>query len=576
MKDRRLVGRNERMAPQVPARKRRLNLLTPAQMQCARDKAQQDGLGLQAALATLVRSSPDMVLVALSETLGIPLLAHQKLPELNPDFSRLPFTEALTRLCLPILHKGMLFAIVADPLQPGLMHWLEQKLDGSYQLALCDYEALKQRFAQLEEGQRAIDGVHSQGESKKRGEVVEVITLERIDAENSAPVKLVNSMLYDALKSGASDIHIECEPEGLRIKYRIDGVLHGANRVAGSELALQAVSRLKVMSELDIAERRVPQDGRFRAVILGREVDFRVSVIPSIHGEDAVLRVLDKQAVAGQMDGLTLESLGLDAVTRARISSLAAEPYGMLLVTGPTGSGKTTTLYAALTEVNTGDDKIITIEDPVEYELPGVLQIPVNDKKGLTFARGLRSILRHDPDKVMVGEIRDPETAQIAVQASLTGHLVLSTVHANSVFDVISRFLHMEVDPYSLVSALNGIVGQRLVRRNCPRCSQAYRPSPELIIHSRVQPAALKYFKFMRGSGCPHCRNTGYAGRIAIAEVLELNDSLRELIVKQAPMADIKAAARANGTRQLREVALKAVARGQTTLEEINRVTFVR
>ncbi|WP_154668063.1 GspE/PulE family protein [Pseudoduganella violaceinigra] len=576
MSDNKLISSKERPVAKVPPRKRRSNLLTPAQLQCARDRAQQDGSSLQAALAVLVRNTPEMVLVALSETLGIPLLAHQKLPELNPDFTRLPFSEALTRLCLPILHKGMLFAIVADPLQPGLMHWLEQKLDGSYQLALCDVDALKRRFALLEEGQRAIDGVQSQGEGKKRGEVVEVITLERIDAEHSAPVKLVNSMLYDALKSGASDIHIESEPEGLRIKYRIDGVLHGANRVAGSELAMQAVSRLKVMSELDIAERRVPQDGRFKAVILGREVDFRVSIIPSIHGEDAVLRVLDKQAVAGQMSGLTLESLGLDAVTRARISALAAEPYGMLLVTGPTGSGKTTTLYAALTEVNTGDDKIITIEDPVEYELPGVLQIPVNDKKGLTFARGLRSILRHDPDKVMVGEIRDPETAQIAVQASLTGHLVLSTVHANSVFDVISRFLHMEVDPYSLVSALNGIVGQRLVRRNCPSCARPYRPSSELVLHSRVQPAALKYFNFMRGAGCSHCRNTGYAGRIAIAEVLELNDNLRELIVKQAPMADIKAAARANGTRQLREVALKAVARGQTTLEEINRVTFVR
>ncbi|MDK2126448.1 GspE/PulE family protein [Parachitinimonas caeni] len=550
--------------------------LTPDQIARAREVAETAGMPLLSALVEQSQSSKEAVLAALSSTLRIPLVPQQKLADLSPDFSKLPFTEAVARLCLPVRHKDRTVAIVADPLQPGLLHWLEHKLDGSYQLALCDDEALRERLSALEEGRRAIDGLLPQGEGKKRGEVVEVITLASIAEESGQAVKLVNSTLYDALKSGASDIHIESDPEGLCVKYRVDGVLLTISRVAGVELAEQAISRLKVISELDIAERRVPQDGRFKAFILEREVDFRVSIMPSIHGEDAVLRVLDKQAVASQMDGLTLESLGLDLATRKLIRELANEPYGMLLVTGPTGSGKTTTLYAALAEVNHGDEKIITIEDPVEYQLQGILQIPVNEKKGLTFARGLRSVLRHDPDKIMVGEIRDPETAQIAVQAALTGHLVLSTVHANSVFDVISRFLHMEVDPYSLVSALNGVLGQRLVRRVCPKCAEPYRPDSQLLLASRIQPSWLPRFKFRMGKGCTECRNTGYKGRIAIAEVLQLNDTLRELILARAPMSEIKQAARRFGARPLREIALAAVARGETTLQEINRVTFVR
>ncbi len=364
-------------------------------------------------------------------------------------------------------------------------------------------------------------------------------------------------------------------PRGLTVKYRIDGVLSHVAQVPGTETAEQAVSRIKVMAELDIAERRVPQDGRFKVAMQGREVDVRVSIMPSVFGEDAVLRILDRQALSEELRGLTLEGLGYTGAPLARIRKLAAEPYGMLLVTGPTGSGKTTTLYAAISEINHGRDKIITIEDPVEYQLPGVLQIPVNEKKGLTFARGLRSILRHDPDKIMVGEIRDADTAQIAVQSALTGHLVFTTVHANNVFDVIGRFMHMGVDPYSFVSALNGIVAQRLLRVNCPHCAVPVVPSAELLELSGLTAEHTRDFKFRQGSGCGHCRGSGYKGRRAVAEILLLTDELRELIVARAPIGQIKEAAVRGGTHSLREAALALVKSGDTTLEEINRVTLV-
>jgi len=388
-------------------------------------------------------------------------------------------------------------------------------------------------------------------------------------------VKLVNSTLYDALKTGASDIHLESAGNRLAIKYRIDGVLSQVGVAQGADMAEQIVSRVKVMAELDIAERRIPQDGRFKVRVKGREVDFRVSIMPSIFGEDAVLRILDKQTLADEFHGLRLDVLGFDEPTVAWLRKLAAEPYGMLLVTGPTGSGKTTTLYAILSEINNGRDKIITIEDPVEYQLPGILQIPVNEKKGLTFARGLRSILRHDPDKIMVGEIRDPETAQIAVQSALTGHLVFTTVHANNVFDVIGRFMHMGLDPYSFVSALNGVAAQRLVRMTCTECSIEERPAEALLAASGVTEEQVEHWQFRTGKGCGHCRGTGYRGRKAIAETFILNDEMRELISTRQPVRAVKEAARKLGTRSLREAALDLVIRGETTLEEVNRVTFV-
>jgi general secretion pathway protein E len=386
-------------------------------------------------------------------------------------------------------------------------------------------------------------------------------------------VKLVHSTVYDALKAGASDIHLETRPGGLAIRYRVDGVLVHVATLGGADLCEQVISRIKVMSELDIAERRVPQDGRFRLGLKGRAIDFRVSVMPSVHGEDAVLRILDKQALTDEMQSLRLDTLGFDPEVVKRLQRLSELPYGMLLVTGPTGSGKTTTLYAALSETNTGLDKIVTIEDPVEYQLPGVLQIPVNEKKGLTFARGLRSILRHDPDKIMVGEIRDPETAQIAIQSALTGHLVFTTVHANNVFDVLGRFAHMEVDAYAFVSALNGILAQRLVRVICPHCAEPTQPKADAIRQSGLLPETVAGWEFRTGRGCANCRGTGYKGRKAIGELLVLTDELREAIVARAPARRLKELALEGGSKLIRTAALELVQQGVTTLLEANRVT---
>jgi general secretion pathway protein E len=386
----------------------------------------------------------------------------------------------------------------------------------------------------------------------------------------------VRSTLRDALLIGASDVHFETVPGGLGLKFRIDGILSQAKLIQDPKQAEEAIARVKVLGELDITERRVPQDGRFKAIDRGRVVDFRVSIMPSIHGEDAVLRVLDKQSLyEATQQQLSLDSLGFEPAEVKRLRRLSHEPYGMLLVTGPTGSGKTTTLYAAITEINNGQDKIVTIEDPVEYQLSGVLQIPVNEKKGLTFARGLRSILRHDPDKIMVGEIRDPETANIAVQSALTGHLVFTTVHANNVFDVIGRFVHMNVDLYGFVSALNAILAQRLVRLVCPHCAEDEPPSEELLAESGLQEKDVSTWQFRLGRGCRECRGTGYKGRKAIAELMILNDELRELITGRAPLRELKEAAQRAGTRFLREAAFDAVRKGETTLQEINRVTFV-
>ncbi|WP_026096944.1 GspE/PulE family protein, partial [Ideonella sp. B508-1] len=402
----------------------------------------------------------------------------------------------------------------------------------------------------------------------------EVLSFESLSAATSQTVRLVNSMLYDALRAGASDIHFESTAQGLDIKFRIDGVLESMARPEGHATADQVMTRLKVLAELDIAESRVPQDGSFRVSAQGRDIDLRVSIMPSIHGEDAVLRILDKQALVEAHGALSLAALGFDNIALRSLRDLLEAPHGMVLVTGPTGSGKTTTLYAALTESRTGQEKVITIEDPVEYQLQGVLQIPVNERKGLTFARGLRSILRHDPDKIMIGEIRDQETAEIAVQSALTGHLVLSTVHANNVFDVFSRFTHMGLDPYALASALNGIWAQRLLRVNCPRCAQTHHPDAEELARHGLTASMVAGASFVRGQGCGDCRGTGYKGRQAIAEILRLDDELRDLVVRRVAVKDIKEAAYRKGTRSLHDAALRLVLQGKTTLEEMRRVTM--
>jgi len=492
---------------------------------------------------------------ALAEALRIAAITLQEMRAEKPDFDAVSFGEAKRRNCVALrAGDGMLLVVLGNPYDLDTQDWIEERLREPFGYRVAHADEVAAYLTDQETELRALDGatkdIHS---GAGRGDLAQEISFESAAEADSTVVRLVTSTLYDALKAGASDVHLESTGAGLTIKYRIDGVLTRMQSVAGVELAEQVISRIKVMSELDIAERRVPQDGRFKARHTqggeaGREIDFRVSVMPSVFGEDAVLRILDRKTLSDQLDGLTLDSLGFNQEMKDRLRQLSAEPYGMLLVTGPTGSGKTTTLYAVISEVNRGEDKIITIEDPVEYHLPGVLQIPVNEQKGLSFARGLRSILRHDPDRIMVGEIRDPETAEIAVQSALTGHLVYTTVHANNAIDVLGRFRHMGVDAYNLVSALNGVLAQRLVRVFCKEC---------------------------RSKGCGACRGTGFRGRRAIGELVVLNDEMRELIVSRAPARRLKDAARAAGSVALREAAMQLVQAGETTLEEINRVTFV-
>ena len=499
------------------------------------------------------------------------------LHELTVEFGKLSYLDSFKKGCVALrAATGKLYVAISDPFDGDLYDWAAARVKESFDFALCHKDDIAALLKKNEENMLAMDGVvEQQNDHSKSLENVEELSFVKINADSSQVVKLVNSTLYDALKTKVSDIHLETDANGLVIKYRLDGVLDIVTKVQGVEIAEQVISRIKIMAELDIAERRVPQDGRFKVSIQNREVDFRVSIMPSIYGEDAVLRILDRSTISEVVKELRLEQLGFDAATVKHIRKMVLEPYGMVLVTGPTGSGKTTTLYAAISETNNGKDKIITIEDPVEYQLPGVLQIPVNEKKGLTFARGLRSILRHDPDKIMVGEIRDAETAQIAIQSALTGHLVFTTVHANNVFDVISRFTHMGVDSYSFVSAMNGIISQRLVRLNCKACAIEYLPDEEALNDSKLDKTNLNEFKFKKGQGCGKCRGTGYKGRRAIAEILDLNDEIRELIVSKAPIREVKEAATRAGTRYLRQVAIDLVKAGETTLQEINRVTFV-
>ena len=495
----------------------------------------------------------------------------------SPAFDLIPYAEATRRICIALRSPGGGVSVVlGDPYDFDAQDWIEERIPAPFSYRVAHRLDVLAYLSQQEAELRALDGVaRGIGGREASREDAEDISFETISETDSTVVRLVNSTLYDAIKAGASDIHLESTASGLTIKNRIDGVLTLAESIPGIELAEQVVSRIKVMSELDIAERRVPQDGRFKARRLGREIDFRVSVMPSVFGEDAVLRILDKQSLSDQLRGLTLDQLGFRAEFIQRLRRLYSEPYGMMLVTGPTGSGKTTTLYAVMTEVNKGLDKIVTIEDPVEYQLPGVLQIPVNEQKGLTFARGLRSILRHDPDRIMVGEIRDSETAEIAVQSALTGHLVYTTVHANNAFDVLGRFMHMGVDAYNFVSALNAVLAQRLVRVICRECAVEERPDDIALSESRIAAGTLAGYRFMRGRGCANCRGTGFRGRKAIGELLVMNDELRELIVAREPVRRLKEAAAAAGTLPLREAALNLVRAGETTLEEINRVTFV-
>ncbi|MDZ4398791.1 GspE/PulE family protein [Hydrogenophaga sp.] len=528
------------------------------------------------ALAQMQPCTPREAARLLAHELGLACWETAQMAACEPAFDRLPLARAQS-LRAVLLHSAAAgrVAVVHDPLDHDLCtqlrHWAQVPLT----LVLASADDIHAYLNQQEAGSSAVDALERDMDaaSRPRG-AVEELSLARVSDATSPTVKLVNSTLYDALRAGASDVHLESTPNGLAVKYRIDGTLDAVTEVPGVALAEQAISRLKVLAELDIAERRVPQDGSFRVSLQGREVDLRVSIIPGVHGEDAVIRILDKRAMVEAHGQLRLDTLGFEAGAVGTLRELMEAAYGMLLVTGPTGSGKTTTLYAALSETHTGRDKIVTIEDPVEYQLPGVLQIPVNEKKGLTFARGLRSILRHDPDKIMVGEIRDRETAEIAVQSALTGHLVLTTVHANNVFDVFGRFTHMGLDPYSLVSALNGIWAQRLLRLNCPHCSRSVVPDARELARLGLPASEAHAFEWRAGAGCGDCRGTGYKGRRAVAEVLRLDDELREMIVAREPVRRVKEAAHRKGTRTLTDAALQVARAGGTTLEEVRRVTL--
>ena len=546
-------------------------------LQHARARAAQSGRTVMDELALLGAEDPRALVQTIAACFDLPMLETTDMLALTAAFDLLPLSAAMQRNCVLLRDaEGALIGVVTDAFDADLQTWLSTQARLPLALGLALPADLQAYLSKQEETVRAVDNLAPTATDPRRdGRSATVLSFASVSEAASPAVRLVNSTLYDALKAGASDIHLESTASGLAVKYRVDGVLDHATAVNGVEVAEHVISRLKVLAELDIAERRVPQDGSFRVEAGGRDIDLRVSIMPSIHGEDAVIRILDKRAMIESYGALTLEALGFDAASLVSLRMLAEEAYGMLLVTGPTGSGKTTTLYAALTEIHNGRDKIITIEDPVEYQLPGILQIPVNEKKGLTFAKGLRSILRHDPDKIMVGEIRDRETAEIAVQSALTGHLVLTTVHANNVFDVIGRFMHMGVDMYSLVSALNGVLAQRLLRVNCKNCEALDHPGLDLLKASGLHEVDVSDWHFRAGKGCGHCRGSGFKGRKAIAEVLSLNDEIRELIVARAPIRQLKKAAQSNGTRLLRESALDLVRKGETTLSEINRVTFI-
>ncbi|RNC68724.1 MAG: GspE/PulE family protein [Desulfuromonadales bacterium] len=516
---------------------------------------------------------------ALSEQFGIEFVDARGIRLNDAIMNALPPDAIYRYRFVPLEEQGnSLVILISDPTDVIKLDELELLLDRPLIIKLATESAIAAILKKGEATSRVLKEVSEDFmlqlvRENEKGE--EILSMEKISADTSPIIKLINSTLLDALTRRASDIHIETAQEGVIIKFRIDGVLYRATEPLDIHFQAPIISRLKVMSELDISERRIPQDGRFKVRIGDKAIDFRVSIMPSAFGEDSVIRILDKESIASDLKGLTLETLGMNPREMVRLRRKIREPYGMVLVTGPTGSGKTTTLYAALTEIHTGEEKIITIEDPVEYLLRGIVQIPVNEKKGLTFARGLRSILRHDPDKIMVGEIRDPETAQIAVQSALTGHLVFTTVHANNVFDVLGRFIHMGIDPYNFVSCLNCVMAQRLVRKVCPSCRQQTVHSDQFLIESGLDPDRCRGVTFFEARGCEECNGTGYRGRSAIVELLDLNDTIRELIMSKVPAAQLKAAAKDAGTVFLRESAVEKVFSGETTLREINRVTFV-
>ncbi|MDH3743489.1 MAG: GspE/PulE family protein [Acidobacteriota bacterium] len=515
----------------------------------------------------------------LAESCGLEFVEMDDFRIDNDLFRSVPFELMLRYEFLPERQEDdRLSLVMADPSDITKLDELELLIGQPLEVKVGARGVIEEILEKSESAQRVLDEATEDFRIQlvqDDGNSDEVLSIDRISADSSPIIKLVDSTVLNAIQRRASDIHIETRDSEVVVKYRIDGVLYQAMEPIDKAHHQTIVSRIKVMSELDIAEKRVPQDGRFKVRYQGRTIDFRVSIMPSVHGEDCVVRILDKESISEEFKNLRLTVLGLDDDTVHKFRKFIREPYGMVLVTGPTGSGKTTTLYACLSEIQSSEDKIITIEDPVEYQLKGITQIPVNEKKGLTFARGLRSILRHDPDKIMVGEIRDQETAAIAVQSALTGHLVFTTVHANNVVDVLGRFLNMKVDLYNFVSALNCVLAQRLVRRICEHCRAAVVVSDQLLEESGLTREQCEDVDFFEGRGCVECSGTGFHGRTAISELLDLSDRIRELILERRPASEIKRAAGEEGMIFLRESALKRVFDGVTTLREINKVTFV-
>jgi type II secretory ATPase GspE/PulE/Tfp pilus assembly ATPase PilB-like protein len=494
-------------------------------------------------------------------------------------FRSIPADLMLRYGFVPYRRDGKTLSIVvSDPTDLPMIDELGVLLATPIKVSVGARSAIESILKKSESSQRVLEEATESFQLqllKEEDNGDESLTVERLTSDISPVIRLVDSTIYTAIQRRASDIHIETQDDAVHVKYRIDGVLQPAMRPIAKQHHSAIISRIKVMAELDIAEKRVPQDGRFKLRMPGKTIDFRVSIMPSVHGEDAVIRILDKESISEQFTELRLDILGFPEDELRRFRKYIREPYGMVLVTGPTGSGKTTTLYAALSEIRSVEDKIVTIEDPVEYQLKGITQIPINEKKGLTFARGLRSILRHDPDKIMVGEIRDTETAQIAINSALTGHLVFTTVHANNVLDVLGRFLNMGVEAYQFVSALNCVLAQRLVRIICSHCKRPAKVSRALLEESGLDPSLERTHTFHEGIGCIECGGTGYKGRTAICELLDLSDRIREMILDRKPTSEIKKAARDEGMRFLRECAVERVMAGISTLREINKVTFV-
>ncbi|HEY6139286.1 MAG TPA: GspE/PulE family protein [Thermoanaerobaculia bacterium] len=516
----------------------------------------------------------------MAEQYGFPYVDLEHFQIDHDLFRNVPLELMIRYQFLPEKREnGHIAVVVGDPTDVLKLDELELLLGAPLRVKVASPAAIRDKLQKSESTQRVLDeateGFRMQlvGDDED-GE--ETLTIDSITQQESSPIiKLVDSIVFNAIQRRASDIHIETRDNEVVVKYRIDGVLYEALDPIDKRHHSTIISRIKVMSELDIAEKRVPQDGRFKLRITGRTIDFRVSIVPTAHGEDSVIRILDKESMNSEFKNLRLDVLGFDSDMLVKFRKFIKEPYGMVLVTGPTGSGKTTTLYAALSEIQSSEDKIITIEDPVEYQLRGITQIPVNEKKGLTFARGLRAILRHDPDKIMVGEIRDEETAAIAVQSALTGHLVFTTVHANNVVDVLGRFLNMKVDLYNFVSALNCVLAQRLVRRVCPECKHEVTYPDAFLVESGLDPSDFRGKTFWEGAGCIDCNGTGFHGRAAISELLDLSDRIRGMILDRRPASEIKKAAKEEGMNFLRESALLKVKEGSTTLREINKVTFV-